>query len=153
MVGPSYSFLLRANGVTMMRMNEGAYNQSEKPKELWRTALDKIVAIKHAAETRTGAAFKELQPKDWEDEAIAFLERNKPLCDALYRRFWWNYADQERANGRKVRSIRMAEKSDDYPSDPLYLLLNSVVLKREHGNNRHFIDQILDDYETERPEQ
>lgn len=132
-------------------MSEGIHNQSEAPQELWRMALDKIVAMKHAATTKAAAAFRELKPEDWESEVIVFLEKSRPLCDALYRKFWWDYVDEERVNGRKVRSVRMAEKPDDYPRDPLYPLVNAAVLKRERGNNLHIIDQILDDYETEHP--
>lgn len=132
-------------------MNERRHDQPEVPQELWRTALDKIVEIKHRAETQAGAQFRDLHLEDWEHAAAAFLEKSKPLCDALYKKFWSDYIKAECACGRTIRSIKTAEKQDDYPQDPLYPLVNAAVLKREHGNNRSIVDQILEEYETEHP--
>ena len=121
----------------------------EKPKELWQVAIDKIVEIKSQAATKAAAEFKDLKQEDWEPAAIEFLTGNRPLCNALYKKYWWGYAEAETANGRKLSVIRTAEEPSDCPRDELYPLVNMAVLKR--GNNTAFINQILDEYEEAHP--
>ena len=80
---------------------------------------------------------------------MEYLAKNQLICDALYRKFWFTYIAEELKTGRSISRIRSADKMNDYPSDPLYPLVNAVVLKREHNDNRAIVNQILEEYESE----
>ena len=118
------------------------------PKEQWQVALDVIAGYKRVAETALQVD-ADADANAWESHAMEYLAKNQLICDALYRKFWFTYIAEELKTGRSISRIRSADKMNDYPSDPLYPLVNAVVLKREHNDNRAIVNQILEEYESE----
>ena len=137
----------------MVSMNEQFRERHTEPapSEVIHTVqqtLDIIASFKIAAESaaHTGAA---ADPNSWKPRAMEYLASHAEACRELYRTLWAEYVRNERKGGRRLASIKRAEKQPvDCPTDPLYEIVNSAILKLEGGNNTRIIDGILDDCET-----